>query len=179
MTKPSYYSIAAAVLIIGLTFALISYGQQQQKPDTSMTQQHIDEMNKRGDKAMGFDHLKATHHFLLASDGGTIQVEANDPNDKLSRDQIRMHMHHITMMFGDGNFEIPTLVHAEPPPGAEVMIKLKSEIHFQYKETQRGALVRISTSNAEAVQAVQDFLRYQIKEHMTGDPLEVIVKQKQ
>ena len=74
------------------------------------------------------------------------------------------------MMFGDGNFEVPMLVHAEMPPGADVMQRLKAEISFQYKETERGALIRISTANPEALKGVQDFLRYQIKEHMTGDP---------
>ncbi len=40
-----------------------------------MTQQQMDEMNKRGDKAMGFDHLKTTHHFLLATNGlGGVRV---------------------------------------------------------------------------------------------------------
>ena len=117
--------------------------------------------------------------FILASDGGAIQVETNDPKDELSGDQIRMHLHHISLMFADGNFAIPMLVHAEPPPGADVMKRLKSEISYQYQENERGALVRISTTNAEALQAVQDFLRYQIKEHVTGDPLEVTVRQKQ
>jgi hypothetical protein len=37
----------------------------------------MDEMNRGGDKHMGFDHLKTTHHFLLANDGGSIQFEAN------------------------------------------------------------------------------------------------------
>ena len=45
----------------------------------------MDEMNKRGDKHMGFDHLKTTHHFLLSKDGGAIQVAANDPKDTAER----------------------------------------------------------------------------------------------
>ena|ERR1700682_2343804 len=125
---------------------------------------------------MGFDHLKTTHHFLLANDGGSIQVEANDAQDKQSRDQIRQHLRHIAMMFSDGNFDVPMLVHADTPPGTGVMKKLKAEIGYKYEETERGALIRISTGNAEALQAVHDFLRYQIKEHMTGDPLETTAK---
>lgn len=163
-------------MAIGLTAALLIHGQQPQKPDSSMTQQQMEEMNKRGDQAMGFDHLKTMHHFIMASDGGSIQVEANDEKDKQSRDLIRMHLRHISVMFGDGNFEIPMLVHAEAPPGSEVMQKLKAEVKYQYKETERGALIHISTSNADALQAVHDFLRYQIKQHMTGDPLEATAK---
>jgi hypothetical protein len=125
---------------------------------------------------MGFDHLKTTHHFLLANDGGSIQVEANDAQDKQSRNQIRQHLRHIAMMFSDGNFDVPMLVHAEAPPGTEVMQKLKAEISYKYEEMDRGASIRISTGNADALQAVHDFLRYQIKEHMTGDPLEATAK---
>jgi len=65
------------------------------------------------------------------------------------------------------------LVHSETPPGAEVMQKLKAEISYKYQETERGALIRISTTNADALNAVHDFLKYQITEHMTGDPLAV------
>ena len=70
---------------------------------------------------MGSDHLKTTHHFLLANDGGAIQVEANHAKDTASRDQIRGHLRHISMMFSEGNFEVPMLVHEKTPPGSEVM----------------------------------------------------------
>jgi hypothetical protein len=53
---------------------------------------HLADVNKRGDQVMGFDHAKTTHHFRLMPDGGVIEVEANDPQDKLSRTQIRQHL---------------------------------------------------------------------------------------
>src|ERR1700730_6896432 len=143
MSNKTYLSLGVSVLAIGLTAALLIHGKQPQKPDSSMAQQQMDEMNKRGDKAMGFDHLKTTHHFLLANDGGSIQVEANNTQDKQSRDQIRQHLRHIAMMFSDGNFDVPMLVHEEKPPGTEVMQKLKAEIRYKYEETERGALIRI------------------------------------
>jgi hypothetical protein len=153
--------------------ALVPRAQRQEKQNSPMTQKQMDEMNMRGDKNMGFDHLKTTHHFLLSKDGGAIQVEANDAKDTGSRDQIRSHLRHITMMFSEGNFEVPMLIHEKTPPGSEVMTKLKEDITYKYKETDRGALIQISTKNVEALEAVHDFLRFQIKEHMTGDPLEV------
>ena len=138
-----------------------------------MTQQQMDEMNKRGDKHMGFDHLKTTHHFLLANNGGSIQVEANDVKDIESRDQIRRHLRHIAMMFSEGNFEVPMLVHEKTPPGSKVMGQHKADISYEFKETERGGVIEISTTNEEALKAIHEFLRFQIKEHMTGDPLEV------
>ena len=136
-------------------------------------QHQMDEMNKRGDKHMGFDHLKTTHHFLLANDGGSINVEANDVKDSESRDQIRRHLRHIAMMFGEGNFEVPMLIHEKTPTGSEVMKQLKSEIGYEFIETERGASIKISTTNAQAVKAIHEFLTFQIMEHKTGDPLEV------
>jgi hypothetical protein len=159
-----------------IAIALISLVVRAQQPDkhqSMMTQQQMDEMNRRGDKAMGFDHLKTTHHFLLANNGGSIKVEANDPMDTESRDQIRQHLQHIAMMFSEGNFAAPMLVHDKTPPGTKTMSKLKAKIKYEYKETERGALIEITTGNAEAMEAIHDFLRFQIKEHMTGDPLEV------
>ena len=164
---------AVSLLAITLSSAWFIHAQQQKKHDSQMTQKQMDEMNRRGDKHMGFDHLKTTHHFLLANDGGAIQVEANDANDTESRDQIRGHLRHITMMFSDGNFEVPMLVHEKTPPGSKVMQQLKGEISYQFKETERGAVIQITTANRQALQAIHEFLKFQITEHMTGDPLEV------
>ena len=155
-----------------ITLVCVSISAQQ-KPDKSMSQHQMEEMNKRGDKHMGFDHLKTTHHFLLANDGGSIQVEANDLKDTESRDQIRGHLRHITMMFGEGNFEVPMLIHDQTPPGTEVMKQLKNEIGYEFSETERGGSIKISTTNPQAIKAVHQFLKFQIKEHKTGDPLEV------
>jgi hypothetical protein len=138
-----------------------------------MSQKQMEELNKRGDKEMGFSHMKTTHHFLLAADGGAIQVEANNENDTESRDQIRSHLKHIAMMFGSGNFDTPLIIHAKTPPGTDVMQRLKEEIHYKFKETPRGGVIHITTTNTQALQAIQEFLRFQIKEHNTGDSLEV------
>jgi hypothetical protein len=138
-----------------------------------MSQTQTDEMMKRGNKVMGFDQMKTTHHFLVRDDGGLIQIQANDATDKESRDEIRQHLRHIASMFGDGNFHAPMLIHDQTPPGIETMKKLKAEIGYEFKELEGGAAIRISTKNAEALSAIHEFLVFQIKEHKTGDPLEV------
>jgi hypothetical protein len=141
-----------------------------QQLDSSQPMQDVDH---RGDRAMGFDHTKTTHHFFLSSSGGAIQVTANDPGDTESRDQIRMHLGHIAKMFSEGNFEIPMFVHDKIPPGAEAMKKLKTGIVYKYVEIEGGAKVVISSDDARAITAIHDFLTFQIKDHHTGDSLEV------
>ncbi len=130
---------------------------------------HHAAVNEKGDHVMGFSHEKTTHHFRLYPDGGAIEVEANDPKDTASRDQIRTHLSHIARMFADGNFNAPMLIHDQTPPGVPVLQRLKSEVTYRFEETRLGGRVSISTKNAEAVSAVHEFLRFQISDHQTGD----------
>jgi hypothetical protein len=134
---------------------------------------HAEGVDKRGDRVMGFDHRKTRHRFLLHPDGGSIEVTANEAGDKESRDQIRKHLGHIARMFSEGDFKAPMLIHDRVPPGVPAMERLKGEIEYRYEETERGARVRIKTSNAEALAAVHEFLRFQIEDHRTNDPTEV------
>jgi|GEM_PF-418781 len=143
--------------------------QEQPKAPSEMKHMDMGEMNKRGDRVMGFDHNKTTHHLRLFPDGGVIEVKANDAKDNVSRDQIRMHLKHIASMFQNGNFEAPMMIHSQTPPGVPVMKSLKAEIKYQFEELEHGGLVRITTSNATALAAVYEFLRFQIKDHQTGD----------
>jgi len=128
------------------------------------------QLNERGEHTMGFSQTATTHHFLLKPDGGVIQVEANDPKDTSSRDNIRMHLGHIAKMFADGDFNIPMFVHDTVPPGVPTMAKLHSEIRYRYQQTDTGGKIDIETANPKALEAVHEFLRFQIAEHKTGDP---------
>jgi hypothetical protein len=130
-------------------------------------------VNRRGDVVMGFSHAKTTHHFLLKPGGGVIQVEANDANDAASRDQIRQHLKHIAKKFSEGDFTAPMLIHAQTPPGLPTMRRLKTEIKYEFQTLERGGRIRISTNNPEAIKAIHEFLRFQIKDHQTGDSGEI------
>ena len=122
-----------------------------------------------GDVAMDFDQAKTTHHFKLLAEGGAIEITANDPSDVASRDAIRQHVAKMAVMFGQGNFNIPVLVHGQKPPGVDTMTRLKSSLDYAAENLPNGGRVRITTSNPEAQSAVHDFLRFQIQEHKTSD----------
>jgi len=96
-------------------------------------------MNDHGEKGMGFSQTTTTHHFLLSSDDGVIQVEANDSTDTATRDNIRMHLTHIAKAFASGDFAIPMFVHDTTPPGVPVMKELKDKIRYKFEETAGGA----------------------------------------
>ena len=139
-----------------------------------LAQDHHAAMNKRGDKVMGFDQDATTHHFLLFADGGAIDVAVKNTGDTTNTAAIRSHLPHIAMMFQEGNFEAPMLVHdSKQVPGTAVMAARKSTIRYEYVETKAGGRVNITTTDPEALAAVHAFLRFQITDHKTGDPTTV------
>jgi len=50
------------------------------------------------------------------------------------------------------------------------MRERREAIAYSYEKTRGGGRVRIATKDPAAVDAIHDFLRYQIREHDTGDP---------
>lgn len=122
--------------------------------------------------AMGFDLEKTTHHFLLFTDGGAIDISIKDSKDQTNLQSIRGHLPHITQMFGQGDFSAPMLVHdRQDVPGTSTMTALKDRLRYRYVETARGGRVDIFTSDPAALAALHEFLRFQITDHQTGDPL--------
>lgn len=160
--------------VFSLAFLLLMFALKTQQATTQETPtDHHAGVTSRGDQAMGFSHEKTTHHFWLYKDGGAIEVLANDPKDTDSRDMIRMHLSHLAKMFAAGDFDAPMFIHATNPPGVPAMIELRDQIHYQFEKTDSGGRVRIQTANAKALEAVHQFLRFQISEHQTGDPTNV------
>lgn len=135
--------------------------------------QHQADVEKHGDQAMGFPHDKTTHHFRLYSDGGAIEVTADDSKDSTNIQAIRSHLAHIVTMFSNGDFSTPMFVHDQVPPGVPVMREKRDQISYSVEEVLAGARVRIKTTNEQALKAVHEFLRFQIEDHHTGDVTDV------
>jgi hypothetical protein len=135
----------------------------------TFAQDHQTMVNEHGDNVMRFSHEKTTHHFELNYDGGVIDVRSNDVRDTESRDQIRSHFRRIAQMFTEGNFNAPMLVHGVAVPGTATMTRLKDQLHWSLQETPRGARIAVIADNQEALDAVHEFLRFQIEDHKTGD----------
>jgi hypothetical protein len=131
--------------------------------------EHRADVEKHGDMAMGFPHDKTTHHFRLLPDGGAIEVTVNDAKDTEDLQAIRMHLKHITAMFSNGDFSIPMFVHSELPLGTAEMKDRRADIAYTFEELPTGGRVRITTLNHDALNAVHDFLTFQIADHQTGD----------
>ncbi len=84
-----------------------------------------------------------------------------------------MHLGHIAKAFQSGDFDIPMFVHDTVPSGVPEMKRLRKDIQYSLAETPNGGRVVISSANKEALEAIHRFLRFQIEEHKTGDPMDV------
>jgi hypothetical protein len=82
-------------------------------------------------------------------------------------------MQKIAEMFAQGDFSLPMFIHETVPPGVEVMKRLKDQIAYTAENTVKGTQVRIVTGSPEALEAVHEFLRFQIKDQRTNDPLAI------
>jgi hypothetical protein len=151
--------------------------QHSTMPEGMSHEEHVKQMEKdaalqkRGADAMGFDQELATHHFRLAPSGGSIEVTVKDVADTATLAQIRTHLKSIADDFARGDFGKPFQTHAEVPPGVPVMQKYARVITYRYEDVPHGGVVRIRSADSRALQGIHDFLRYQIAEHKTGDPI--------
>jgi len=135
---------------------------------------HGASLNERGKRFMGFDQEATTHHFVLLSDGGRIEVTAKKVTDSSSVRQIRDHLRHIAAVFAKGDFNLPALVHDNKAvPGVDAIKANAAALTFTFEEIEGGGHVRITGGTPPAAAAVHQFLRFQIKDHGTGDPVVV------
>jgi hypothetical protein len=166
--------VATAVIVGATVVGMLA--QHPAMPPGMSHEEHLAQMQKdaelkkRGGEAMGFDQDKTAHHFRLYEAGGAIEVVTKDPADDVSRAQIRTHLKTIAEQFAAGDFGKPLATHGELPPGVRTMQDRRNALTFKYEELPGGGRVRITASDAKATDAVHEFLRYQIREHATGDP---------
>jgi hypothetical protein len=158
--KAAWFILAPLILVAGIAVA---------QSDAN----HHAGVVERGENhaGMGFSQATTTHHFILTNNGGIVQVTANNSKDTKQISTIQMHLKHIAEMFSEGNFSIPHFVHDQTPLGVETMKRLQSSIRYSAETLDNGARVKMETDSPEAVAAIHDFLRFQIKDHETGDKL--------
>jgi hypothetical protein len=154
-----HYALAAALLLAA------------QMPGGMTHEQHRKAM---ADHAMGFDQDKAAHHFHLYDDGGAIEVTAKSDSDAATIAAIRAHLRSTADAFTRGDFGSPIATHGEAPDGTAALRERKAAVTYAYVELPAGGRIDIVTSDPAALDAAHAFLRYQIREHKTGDSPSVV-----
>lgn len=121
-------------------------------------------MQQRGKQAMGVDQYTSTHRFDELPDGGVIRL-VRDVEDSAGVAQIRAHLRDVARAFGVGDFSTPEFVHMQMVPGTKVMAAKRAAITYAARDVPRGAELRITTHDPEALAAVHQFLAFQRTEH--------------
>jgi hypothetical protein len=160
--------IAVALVIAAAPAAAQDHSRCHAAPSPA----HRDAVDHRHHETTGVPHEGSAHHFLLAPDGGEIRLEATDAADAATRDRIRTHLRAVAVAFAAGDFAMPRRIHDRAPAGVDVMTERRDTIRYAFHPTDRGGRVTISTDDPEARRAVHAFLRFQIADHGTGDPVE-------
>jgi hypothetical protein len=133
--------------------------------DTRSADSAFAAVQSRGQRVMGVDQATSSHVFEDLADGGRIVLERDDASDTAAIGMIRRHMRQIAVDFSNGDFSKPFAVHATEIPGSKVLASLRSAITYGASDLPRGAEVRITTTNAQAITAVHAFLAFQRSEH--------------
>jgi hypothetical protein len=124
-------------------------------------------LQARGKGAMGVDQYTSTHRFDVLPDGGRIELQ-RDGADADGVARIRKHMREIAGAFAAGNFDIPMLVHMQEVPGTRVMKERARMIQYTARDLPRGAEVRLTTRDPEALAAIREFMEFQRRDHRSG-----------
>lgn len=122
-------------------------------------------VQSRGAGVMGVNQYTSQHVFETLPDGGRIILERPSEGDTADIRTIRAHMHEIAAAFARGDFSAPGLVHAQQVPGTKVMAARAEALRYEAVDRPRGAEVRITTHDPEALAAVHEFLAFQRADH--------------
>jgi hypothetical protein len=141
-------------------------------------QGHEQQLAARGHQAMEFDQAKTTLHLYLYEDGGAIELIVKDRKDAASLGAIRSHLTAIAQRFAAGDVAVPPFNQAQEVPGTEGLKRLRDRIVYASDDIRDGGRLRIRTRHARALLAVHEFLRFQIRDHKTGDLEHVTAERK-
>jgi len=155
--------VRAASLFL-LVSALASGGMAQSSAST-------DDLNSRFSKALGTDASHIIQHYYLVKNGGVIEFAAKDLSDSATISALQKYMEAQKDLFEKGKTDADADVHGKVPDGVPILKKLRNEITFFTVKNDDGGALRMFSTNDQARQAIQDFLKFQINEHKTGDPL--------
>jgi hypothetical protein len=162
--RPSHRT-TTFVLVLSATFGSTLTAQ------SSAHRTHADTafaaLQARGKGAMGVDQYTSTHRFDVLPDGGRIELQ-RDGDDSAGVAQIRKHMREIAGAFTAGDFDTPMLVHMQEVPGTRVMRERARMIEYTVHDLPRGAELRLTTVDPEALAAIREFLAFQRRDHRSG-----------
>lgn len=151
-----------SILIAFLALAALASAQ-------AAPQDPFEEMNARFSRVLGVSVEKIVLHFYLVKNGGVIDLTAKDPKDAITVNAIQKYLQNQKELWEKGKESAVTDIHEKPPESAATMRKLRNDITFYAAKTDNGGDLRMFSINEQARVAIQDYMRFEITEHKTGD----------
>lgn len=154
------------VLILAGFFLIAVLAGAQAAPAANPEQ----EVESRFSRAMGVPVEKVTVHFYLVKNGGVVELSAKNPTDTTTAAALQKYLQNQKDLWEKGKETAVTDVHLRAPEAASTMRRLRNDITFFMAKTDSGGVLRMFSINEQARAAIQDYLRFEITEHKTGDP---------
>ncbi len=99
-------------------------------------------------------------------------MTVTDSKDSEDLQAIRTHLRQIVTMFENGDFSM--FVGSHTPPGVTEMKDKRKVISYSFEELPDGGRVRIKTGNHDALNAIHEFMSFQIGDRQTADTGEIV-----
>lgn len=159
--SPRFFSAAMLVLCA-------CGGKSDDKPlmATADADSSYQAMDHRHGAVVGVDPSSLTHRFVSTPDGGDVVLERK-AGDTIAIVQIKTHLQGIAHAFSTGDFTTPAFVHEKSADGADVMAKKGGAITYTVVDSPEGAVLRMRTTDTEALDAIHAFIDFQNREHKT------------
>ena len=113
---------------------------------------------------MGVDQYTSRHQFDDLPTGGRIELQ-RDSTDTAGVRTIREHLQYIAQAFGEGDFRLPGIVHADPVPGTALMTANRALIRYEFRPLPGGGEVLVSSTDSATVSAIHEFMAFQRADH--------------
>jgi hypothetical protein len=164
---PPTHSLLLILLVCGCARGSDDASRAAARHDRAAADSGFAEVQRRGRTAMGVDQYTSSHVFQPLPDGGRIELQ-RDTIDSAGRARILEHMGEIARAFKAGDFTVPGLVHAREVPGTAVMAARRTTISYEVESLPRGAAVRLTSRDSSAIEAIHEFLAFQLQDHRAG-----------
>ena len=123
-----------------------------------------------------YDRHRVVHHFYLYTDGGLMTLAVSDPSDAETRKAVRACVQRVSQLMVMGDLAKLREQFGENVPGLDRIVEArarKATITVRSSTPDEGSQIILTTADPIALQALHDFLRFQIADLNTGDSPEV------
>ena len=123
-----------------------------------------DEVADRGASVMPFDLERTTHIFEKLDSGGLQQVLSDD----LDADQIGLIQSHLSeeaLLFSQGDFHDPEMIHGHAMPGLHDLMMGYEKIDIEYAALENGGQITYVTQDDAMIDAIHKWFDAQLSDH--------------